>query len=257
MHDKKGVTLKKIIVSIFIIVLVTIIICIVLTLRAKNKVESSDDNFVAIIESSNAENEANLIPENMKETMEAVVFKVNSSSITVMEISDNNELYNVNMGEQGNIGYKKGQEILIYFNGIVTDTYPGSISQVGKIEITKEQTDRTIPDEYLEYYNTPDNNMSVSLSQIIATGISFQVNSENELTFDNPDSYEIFRIETYNSGGVTETGISSIEKIEKNLDVPIEDTMQVTTTALGSKNNSIKYNIDWTPIYGELSERRI
>lgn len=190
------------------------------------------------------------INDNMAATIEAVILEVHSSTLTVMDISDNNGLTSVSMGEQGNIGYKKGQEIIIYFDGIIITTYPGQILNVGKIEITKEQTNITIPDKYLEYYNKPTNRVKVSLLELEKTGISFLVYSENELLSDYSEDYEIFRSGSY--GG---EGINYIEKLEKNSDIPIEDTIMLTTD-LERENDTnfiIKYDIDWRAIYGELN----
>ena len=54
--------------------------------------------------------------------------------------------------------YKKEQEILIYFNGIVEDLFPARIIHVGKIEIKKEKSDAIIPENILTtYYNTINN----------------------------------------------------------------------------------------------------
>ena len=71
---------------------------------------------------------------------------------------ENNDIYVVNIPENTNEKYKKEQEILIYFNGIVEDLFPARIIHVGKIEIKKEKSDAIIPENILTtYYNTINN----------------------------------------------------------------------------------------------------
>lgn len=53
-----------------------------------------------------------------------------------MGIEDSNDLLTVNFAEEGNIGFKQGQEILIYFNGKIENR---KIENTGKIEIIKEK----------------------------------------------------------------------------------------------------------------------
>ena len=72
----------------------------------------------------------------------AVIVKVNEDSLDVMGIEDSNDLLTVSFAEEGNIGFKQGQEILIYFNGKIEDR---KIENTGNIEIIKEKSDIEIP----------------------------------------------------------------------------------------------------------------
>lgn len=200
----------------------------------------------------NQSNMMNSNKDHMDITIKAVILEVHSNDLTVMKISEKNELYNVNVGEKGNVGYKKGQEIIIYYDGTIVTTYPERISNVEKIEIIKEQTNTTIPDRYLEYYNNPTNSMKVSLLELEKTGISFLVYSENELLSDYSEDYEIYRSGSYNVNGIE--GVSYIEKLEKKSDIPVEDTIMLTTDLEKKRDTDfiVKYDIDWTTIYGEL-----
>ena len=73
---------------------------------------------------------------------------MDEDSLDVMIGSDEEKyVNNVAFSKEGNIGFKEGQEILIYYNSSPESVIPGQIIDVGKIEIVKEQSDTTIPDE--------------------------------------------------------------------------------------------------------------
>lgn len=186
--------------------------------------------------------------DNMGVTIKVVILEVHSNNLTVMGI-DNQDLYILSMGKKGNIGYKKGQELLVYYDGMIATSYPEQILNVGKIEIIKEKTDIVIPDEYLKFYNTPTNNISASLINLTRTGMTFSVSSEIEIPFDHSEIYYISKTGNYSSGGLE--GISYFEKLESKDDFPIEDTINLEGESNG---NFVKYDIDWSHIYGELEE---
>ena len=216
-------------------------------------IENNSDTNILVDETEISQNNISVEQENnMSVTLKAVILEVHSNRLTVMSI-DKEELYNVNTKTIGNKGYKKGQEILIYYDGNVATIYPAIISNVGKIEIIKEQTDIAIPDKYLEYYNKPTNNMSVSLLSLTKNGISFIVSSEIEFSSEYSENYDISI-----NGDITEgnlAGIAYSKKLEKKENASIEDTIQLTAELENNSNIYFgKYDVDWTQIYGELEE---
>lgn len=77
-----------------------------------------------------------LIYSNCKTSkIKAVVIKVNENSIDAMIIDENNinveytSLCSVRFADEGNIGFQKGQEVLIYYDGMIEQTYPLQISR--------------------------------------------------------------------------------------------------------------------------------
>ena len=93
---------------------------------------------------------------NMLSSIRGIVMEVYENSLSVMGIEAGNEpgsLYSVSFAKDGNIGFKQGQEVLIYFDGIVADSFPAQIHNVGKIEIVAEQSEVEIPDDVTRYYN--------------------------------------------------------------------------------------------------------
>jgi len=202
---------------------------------------------------------------NMSTTMKAVVIKVKENSLMVMGF-DNIGLCSVSFAEEGNIGFKQGQEILIYFDGMIAASYPGQIYNVGKIEIIKEKSDIEIPKSILRYSYSSRNNVTVSISELTKTGIKFTIKDTNELQYDYSNTYTIYKKvknkdytgigyqigeNTGNStAGFTGTGLEYIwEEAPKLTNVSSEDTVIVD-----NKEKIIEKRCDWTNLYGELKD---
>lgn len=64
------------------------------------------------------------IIEMINPKIRAVIVKVYDKSLGVMGIQGENKLYNIGFADEGNIGFKQGQEILIYSDGIILESYP-------------------------------------------------------------------------------------------------------------------------------------
>ena len=113
-----------------------------------------------------------LIKQNMymDATMRGIVVRVNENSLSVMEIDNMDNLINVSYAEEGNIGFKMGQEVIVHFDGIISLSYPAQIHKVGKIEIVKEQSEVQIPDRVLKYYYNSRNNILISVNQLTNKG---------------------------------------------------------------------------------------
>lgn len=216
---------------------------------------------------------------NMAATMPGVIMEVHDNSLSIMEIKDNastEDLYNVSFASDGNIGFQQGQEVLIYFDGIVAATYPGQIYNVGKIEITKAQTDITIPDDVLRYYNNSKDNISIYISEISSKGITINITDKNDIPYEFSNNYIIYKEvkndaytgegeqiggNTGNSvGAFTGTGAEyEWTELPENSNINLEDTMQDLIYNLPNMTEENNYNvigkkIDWTNLYGELSD---
>lgn len=163
--------MRKVTKIIGIIVVLSIIIIALYTItKSKIRKKSNDDEFSS--------------------TIKAVVVKP-EKGLLVMETENTNELYSVNYQNKGNIEFKQGQEILIYFDGVVLETYPAQITNVEKIEILKEKSDIKIPDNILRYCYSSRNNVIVSISEVSKTGIEIIIKDTNELQYEYSNSYKI------------------------------------------------------------------
>lgn len=216
---------------------------------------------------------------NMMVKMEAIIMEVHESGLSIAEIINDeitSNLYSVSFAEEGNIGFKPGQEIEIYYDGIVASSFPEQIHNVGKIIITKEESDKTIPDGVLRYYNNDKDKVNVNVSELTNKGITVNITDTNELPYEYTNDYVLYK-EVKNEGyteegykigedtgnstsGYTGTGSEYIwEEVNKNDEVVIEDTIEDLIYNLPNMTENYNYTvigkkIDWTSLYGELSD---
>lgn len=218
--------------------------------------------------------------ENMTFTLSGIVVKVNEKSLDVMGINNGedelNNLYSVSFAKEGNIGFKEEQEILIYFDGMVLETFPGQIHNVGKIEIIKEKSETEISADVLRFYNNSEDKVEVKISELTNKGITIEITDRNEIPYEYANEYVIYKEvknenytgvgekigeDTENStAGYTGTGTEYIwEELEKDEDIDIKETIEELRYNLPNMDSEFAYiivgkKIDWTPFYGELED---
>lgn len=122
--------------------------------------------------------------------LSAVVVNVKDNYLAVMGAKDNS-LYTVSYSKDNNIKFKQGQEILIYFDGMIAESYPAQILNVSKVDIVKEKSDIEIPENVIKQLCNSLNNVSVSLTQLTKTKISFILTDTNELPYSYSSGYQI------------------------------------------------------------------
>ena len=217
---------------------------------------------------------------NMSATINAVVIEVYESGLGVMRIDDeSNSLLNVRFSDKGNIGLKRGQEIKIYFNGIIAASYPGQILNTGKIKIVKDESDVKIPDDNIRYYDNSTDKVSFVINEFNSDGITFTITDRNDLPYNYSNEYALYKQvknkdytgEGYKIGEDTENSISGytgtgtqyiMEEMEKESNAKIEDTIEDLDYNLPNMTENNKYivvgkKIDWTKLYGKLDKRKI
>ena len=130
---------------------------------------------------------------NMSATTRAVVVKVNEKSLLAMGIENVTGLFSVGFTDEGNIGFKQGQEILIYFDGMVMESYPAKLGKAQKIKIVKEKSDIKIPDETLRYCYSSLKNVKAIVSEFTSSGITLIIEDTNELPYSYSNNYTIYK----------------------------------------------------------------
>lgn len=124
-------------------------------------------------------------------TIKAVVVKVNESNLLVMGIENGTELYSIGLKKFKDIKFEKEQEILVYFNGNVMESYPALFENIKKIEIVKDRTDIQIPDDIIRFcYNTKDK-VNATISELTNSGITLTIKDTNEVPYNYSHSYTI------------------------------------------------------------------
>lgn len=134
-----------------ILVIIGLVIILLLTFIIVNQLKvEKQENSINSIETSKYQEENS---SNMQATKKAIIVKVNSNYLTVLgRENETDYLYEVSFSDEGDIGFKQGQEILIYFDGRILLSNPARIITVGKIEIIKEKSNKSIPEEILRRY---------------------------------------------------------------------------------------------------------
>lgn len=122
-----------------------------------------------------------------KTTIRAVIVKVSENSLLV----DDGSLDIVGFTDEGNIGYQPGQEVLIFFNGTIMESYPGQLGGVRKIKIIKEKSDREISKQVLQYAYSSKNNVRVTVNEFTNKGITLTIVDNNEYPYDYAHQYTI------------------------------------------------------------------
>ena len=139
---------------------------------------------------------------NMRATLKAVVVKVNDNNFLAMGIENGTGLYSIGLE---NSKLKKGQEILIYFNGDVMETYPAQLGDIGKIEIVKDKSDVLIPDDILRFCYSSKDNVTITISELSNSGITLNIKDINELPYNYSHRYIINKkVKNENYTGVGE-----------------------------------------------------
>lgn len=128
---------------------------------------------------------------NMVANMKAIVVKVYDKSLAAIKIGNESELISIGFDE--NIGFKQGQEISVYFDGMIMETYPAQLGNVGKIEIVKEKSDIQIPDNILRYCYSTRDKVNVTVSELTNSGITLTITDTNELPYNYSHSYTIYK----------------------------------------------------------------
>lgn len=186
----------------------------------------------------------------------AVIVKVNEDSLDVMGIEDSNDLLTVNFAEEGNIGFKQGQEILIYFNGKIENR---KIENTGKIEIIKEKSDIEIPESAIrEFYSSIDN-VELSINSITKTGIDFTIRDTNEIPYNFSNNYTISRKIVKEIPPVEDTWMTQSTMSTEGVEISwkeVQKTSNITCESTGTfeeiDENTTRKIYDWSNLFGEL-----
>ena len=143
--------------------------------------------------------------DNMKATIKAVVVKADKNNLLVMGLENRAELYSIGLNNIENTEFKKGQEVLIYFNGDIMETYPAQPCGVGKIEVIKEKSDILIPENILRFCYSSKDNVTITVSELSNSGITINIKDTNELPYNYSHRYIINKkVKNENYTGVGE-----------------------------------------------------
>lgn len=182
-------------------------------------------------------------------TMKLIVVNVEGKRLETMDF--NEKLYSVSLKDGDTSKFKQGQEVLIYYDGVVLTTYPGQIT-ADKVDILEEKSNKEIPVEVLRYWNFSQKNISAKIEKISNTGIAFKITDLNEVPLDYGNTYEYSIVkknvenEEYN------------ENLEFDYDAytpPVTTDTYSTTSSYRPDPNRLKKVWEETELIGNESEK--
>lgn len=139
-------------------------------------------------------------------TMKAVIIRAEDDYLGIMELGNQNSLLRLSLNSFNYDGFKTGQEILIYYDGFVLESFPGQINNIEKIEIINEESNVQIPDEYFRVFYNSGENVEVSVSKITNNGIDLLIKDTNDLQYVYSNHYMIQKqVKNPNYTGVVQT----------------------------------------------------
>lgn len=173
----------------WIIALIVIIIFSIITFFAYHYYCSSTNN-IKIFDEYDRKADLN---DNMAEKIKILVVGVEENYLNAAKLEGDkiSEILNVSFSKEGNIGFEIGQEVLVYFNGVILSTWPAQINNPEKLEIVKQKSDIEIPEYILKSFYSTKNNVDINVIEITNKGISFKIEDKNDIKFEYGDTYSV------------------------------------------------------------------
>lgn len=204
---------------------------------------------------------------------------VNVREKTLQTMDFENNLYVVSVKDEDMSKFKRGQEVEVYFDGIIDTSYPAGI-RADKIEILNEDSNIEIPTEVLRNYSYSQNNISVQIKEFSNKNIVFEIIDSNEIPLEYGNNYEYAILkknvenEEYNDSleidynavtpGVTTDTYSTtssyspdssrLKKVWEEIEIIGNEDYKTCEWKINSEATMILEGIsDWTNVYGELN----
>lgn len=211
-----------------------------------------------------------------------VVIKVNEDELAVFKPSkDDNSIgtnLHVDFSDEGDIGFKMGQEVKFYYTDRITDET--GLHEVKKIKILKQQSDIEIPENFLKLYYNSKENISIEIEEFSNKGIQFKLQDMNELHYEYDFYYKVVKKNLkaeIDNEKLKNSATKSVQVVttENTIEIPpfnpnieykevweepklIGSIGGYNKYVLEADSNAPVYTIigkfDWTELYGELEE---
>lgn len=215
--------------------------------------------------------------ENVKTQMKLVVVKVEDKCLKT--IQSDKKLMSVSVKNEDTSKFKEGQEIMVYYDGVVLTSYPGQII-ADKIEILKEKSNIEIPLEVLRFYNFSQKNITVSVENLTKTSMELIISDKNKYPLDYGDcfSYTIlkknienenynqnveFDYEAYTPPVTTDTYTTTssynpdpnrFKKVWEEIELIGNEEKNCEWEIVSRDEKVLSGKCDWTNLYGELGQ---
>lgn len=161
--------------------------------------------------------------QNFSYDMDVVVVK--SEEHQIIGVDEDDELIIINSGDQDLRSMEKGQTVRVYYDGIITATYPPSVS--GRVKLKNKEV-KEIPEKYLRYaYSTPSN-VILDISDSTKGELVLYIKDNNSIKYLYNEEYnfslyregeEILKRETFNLKTNEDGNMIGNFKFDENLNV--------------------------------------
>ena len=214
--------------------------------------------------------------DSIKANKKLVVVKSYYESIYAVD--EEGELYRVkfkNPRKLSGENLKRGQEIVIYWHGMINHFAPAEIGNVVKYKILKEESDIEIPEFAIKFCYNSTNNALMHVRNFTNTEIEFRILDINEIPYEYDFDYSIYKkqivanseneetkdsnviementtiIESYNPDGTYKNPWEEAKLIGRVEERYNNYTWNVVDSTYGHYDIEAKY--DWTKLYGVL-----
>lgn len=139
--------------------------------------------------------------------------------------------------------FDKGEEIIIYYDGVITETYPGKINNVSDYLILNKKSDIEIPEDIKKRYDNSTANVMVHVRNISNEKLEFRILDTNEISYK-------YDFDCSLSKKNEEKNI--FEKIEPTGNVSMEEVIEIVDSTPG--HFDMEGKINWTDVYGTLNQ---
>lgn len=245
-------------ILIFVLVVIVILILLLLGVKYLKPNEQVDNE----IQTNSTVYDAN----DSVSTINAVVVKSNDSDLIAIRVDNPDSLVTINFPDNvTKDNFKEDQQITVYYDGTILESYPERIPNVSRIEVVKDKGDVDIPMSAYRYAYSSRANVEVSVDELTKSSVSFTIKDNNEYKYEYNNTYkvlkdkrEIDQTEVPNAPIVTGnttssydgTGIPLWEEVSKVSNNDSENSGTVENI----DDNTIKITADWSGIYSELGE---
>lgn len=173
-------------------------------------------------------------------TMNLIVVNVNKNSLETVDF--NNSLYVVSLKDKDMSQFKRGQEIKVYYNGMVNAMYPAGIT-ANKVTIVNENSGFEISKDALRHFSYSQDNISFIIDSLTNKNISFRIVDLNEIPLEYGNEFE-FKISKRNLENVKYN--ENIEVNQNNV-TPAVTTNTYSATSSYNPGTSVSKN-EWEEI---------
>lgn len=140
--------------------------------------------------------------QNFSYDMDVVVVK--STENQIIGVDEDDELIIINSGDQDLRSMEKGQTVRVYYDGIITATYPASVS--GRVKLKNKEV-KEISDRHLIYAYNSTSNVLLDMSDSTKGELVLYIKDNNSIKYLYNEEYnfslyregeEILKRETFN-----------------------------------------------------------